>query len=140
MNTGTTTIFCENIVYTPQQVGSVGNFPVFAFPDIFMPAIEDIFSKKTAEKEEIEESVSPVDVKILELSKKYFEENKASLLKKYKGKYIAILNNRVIGSGKDFSKLAQKVYDKYGYQTVYMPFVEVKKKIFKIPSPRIKIS
>lgn len=138
MSTATTTIFCENIIYTPQQVGSVGSFPVFAFPDVFMPAIEDIFSKKTAEKEEIEEFVRPVDINILELSKKYFEENKASLLKKYKGKYIAILNNRVIGSDKDFSKLAQRVYKKYGYQTVYMPFVEVKKKIFKIPSPRIK--
>lgn len=140
MNTGTTTIFCENIVYTPQQVGSVGNFPVFAFPAIFMPAIEDIFSKKTAEKEEIEEFVGPSDVRILEFSKRYFEENKASLLTKYEGKYVAILNNRVIGSDKDFSKLAQRIYKKHGYQTVYMPFVEVKKKIFKIPSPRIKIS
>ena len=140
MNTETTTIFCENIVWTPQQVDSVDNFPVFAFPDIFMPDIEDVFSRKTAEKEEIEEFVSPGDVRILELSKRYFEENKASLLTKYKGKYVAILNDRVIGSGRNFSKLAQRVYRKHGYQTVYMPFVEVKKRIFKIPSPRIKIS
>jgi len=140
MNTGTTTTFCENIVWAPQQVGSVDNLPVFAFPGVSMPYIEDVFSKKTAQKEEIEEFVGPGDVRILEFSKRYFEENKASLLTKYKGKYVAILNNRVIGSHKDFSKLAQRVYKKHGYQTVYMPFVEVKKKIFKIPSPIIKIS
>ena len=140
MNTEATTILCENIVCTAQLVGSVDSFPVFAFPGIRKPDIEDVFSRKTAEKEEIEEFASPGDVEILEFSKRYFDENKASLLTKYEGKYVAILNNRVIGSDKDFSKLAQRIYKKHGYQTVYMPFVEVKKKIFKIPSPRIKIS
>jgi hypothetical protein len=138
MNTAETSIISRNIIYDPQQVGSVGSIPIFAFPGVYMPTIEDSFIEKT-EKLEVEKPVIPEDINVLELAQKYYKENIESLLRKYEGKYIAILNNKVIGSGKDFSKLAQRVYRKYGYQTIYMPFVEAKKKIVKIPSPRIKI-
>jgi len=138
MNTAETSIISRNIIYAPQQVGSVGSIPIFAFPGVYMPTIEDLFIEKT-EKLEVEKPVIPEDINVLELAQKYYKENIESLLRKYEGKYIAILNNKVIGSGKDFSKLAQRVYRKYGYQTIYMPFVEAKKKIVKIPSPRIKI-
>jgi len=74
---------------------------------------------------------------ILGLAKKYFEENKKNLLKKYQGKYIAILNNQVIDSDRDFSRLAARVYKVYGYQTIYMPLVDGKKIVMKIPSPRV---
>lgn len=76
---------------------------------------------------------------ILSLAKKFYEENKGILSKKYGGKYIAILNNKVVGSDNDFSELAERVYKKYGYQTIYMPFVNIKEKVARIPSPRIKI-
>lgn len=138
MNTAETSILNENIIYDPQQVGSVGNIPIFAFPGVYMPTIKDLFREKTEELE-VEKPVIPEDINVLELAQKYYKEHIESLLRKYEGKYIAILNNKVIGSGKDFSKLAQRVYRKYGYQTIYMPFVEAKKKIVKIPSPRIKI-
>ncbi len=137
MNTAETSILSENII-SPQQVGSVGSIPIFVFTVVPMPTIEDWFREKTEELE-IEKPVIPEDINVLELAQKYYEEHKESLLIKYKGRYIAILNNKVIGSGKDFSKLAQRVYKKYGYQTIYMPFVEAKKNIVKIPSPRIKI-
>jgi hypothetical protein len=138
MNTAETSILSENIIYTPQQVGSVGSIPIVAFPGVDMPTIEDLFREKT-EEVEVEKPVIPEDINMLELAQKYYEEHRESLLRKYEGRYIAILNNKVIGSGKNFSKLAQRVYKKYGYQTIYMPFVEAKKKIVKIPSPRIKI-
>lgn len=77
------------------------------------------------------------DAKVLELGKRYFEANKKDLLKKYQNKYIAILNDKVVGSDKDFSKLAERIYKKFGYQTIYMPFVSEQKRIVKIPSPRI---
>ena len=139
MNAAETLIFSENIVYTSQQVGSVGSITIFTFPGVYMPTIEDVSREKTEELE-IEKPFIPEDINVLELAQKYYEEHKESLFRKYEGKYIAILNNKVIGSDKDFPKLAQRVYKKYGYQTIYMPFVEVKKKIFKIPSPIIKIS
>jgi len=102
-----------------------------------MPIIEDIFRSGT-EEVEVEKFI-PSQKNVLELSKKYYEKHKESLLKKYKCKYIAILNNKVIGSGKDFSRLAQRIYKKYGYQTIYMPFVDAREKVVRIPSPMIKI-
>lgn len=139
MNTAIITVFNENIIYTPQQVGSVGSFPIFAFPNLSIPIIENIFSKKTVEEQKIEWPNVSLDINMLELSKKYFEKHKANLIKRYKSKYIAISNNKVVGSDKDFSKLAQRIYKKYGYQTIYMPFVEEKEEIVKIPSPRTRI-
>ena len=138
MNTANTSIVNENIVYSPQQVGSVGSFPIFAFPGIDIPSIDNIFRIGT-EKLEIEKMSIPQDIDILELAKKFYLTHKETLLKKYRGKYIAILNNKVIGSDKDFSKLAQRVYAKYGYQTIYMPFVDIKEKVVKVPSPEIKV-
>lgn len=137
MNTAETSILGEK-TYISQQVGSIGSIPIFTFPGVSMPTIEDVHRKKTGELE-IEKPVIPEDINVLELAQKYYEEHEERLLRKYEGRYIAILNDKVIGSGKDFSKLAQRVYKKYGYQTIYMPFVEAKKKIVKIPSPRIKI-
>ena len=137
MNESTNTIVSENIILSPQQTGTVGRFPIYVFPGLVMPTIEDIFRKKTEELEA--EKEAPADDKtILELGKKYFEANKKNLLKKYQNKYIAILNDKIVGSDKDFSKLAERVYKKFGYQTIYMPFVSTQKRIVKIPSPRIR--
>ena len=135
MNTADTSILSENIIYAPQKVGTVGNIPIFAFPGVYMPTIEDLFRKKT---EELEAEKPPIlkDINVLELAKKYYDEHKESLLRKYKGKYVAIFNNKVVGSDKDFSKLAHRIYKKYGYQTIYMPFVEAEKKIVRVPSPQ----
>lgn len=138
MNTADTSILSENIV-RPQQVGTVGSVPIFAFPGVSMPTIEDLFEKKTGELQ-AEKPVIPEDINVLELAQKYYQEHKESLLGKYKGKYIAILDNKVVGSDKDFSKLAQRIYKKYGYRTIYMPLVEAKRKTVRIPSPRIRIS
>ena len=129
----------ENAIYTLQQVGSVGSIPIFTVPDFFIPMIEDIFSMKTSEEQNIEDLTTPLDIDIFEMSKEYYKENKNELFKKYKGKHIAIINNRVVGSDKDFSKLAQRIYKKYGYQTIYMPFVEEKEEIVEIPSPSVRI-
>ena len=136
MNTVETSILSGDLIYTTQQVGSVGNIPIFTFPGVDMP-IEDFFIKNT-EVIELEQPVVLEDINVLELAQKHYKEHKENLLRKYKSKYIAILNNKVVGSGKDFSKLAQRVYKKYGYQTIYMPFVDIKEKVVRIPSPRIK--
>jgi cyclopropane fatty-acyl-phospholipid synthase-like methyltransferase len=136
MNESTNTIVSENIILSPQQTGTVGSFPIYVFPGLVMPTMEDIFRKKTEELE-AERELPADDKTILELGKKYFEANKKGLLKKYQNKYIAILNNKVVGSDKDFSRLAERVYKKFGYQTIYMPFVSEQKRTVKIPSPRI---
>lgn len=136
MNETTSLIVSENVILSPQQTGIVGSFPIYVFPGLEMPTIENIFRKKTEELEAKREILLD-DKTILELGKKYFEANKKDLLKRYKNKYIAILNNKVVGSDKDFSRLAERIYKKFGYQTIYIPFVSEQKRIVKIPSPRI---
>jgi len=135
MNTANTEI---SRVLTAQQMRPLfGNIPFFTFPGIDMPTIDIIHSK--TENLETEKLKIPQEIDIIELAKRFYLDHKDILLKKYKGKYIAILNNKVIGLDRDFSKLAQRIYKKYGYQTIYMPFVDTKEKVVKIPSPRIKI-
>lgn len=138
MNTANTSIQNWNIVLSPREIGTVGNCPIFALPWVEMPKIEDPFTKKTV-KAAISKPVFPKDIDIFEQAKKYYLDNKEKLLKTYQGKYIAILNNRVVGSDKDFSKLAQRVYKRFGYQTIYMPLVEKEERIAEVPTPLIKI-
>jgi len=134
-----TRILNENITYSfpPDLI-----LPTVVFqPEVELPSIwpfGELFEKKTAELTESKPFVLP-EHEILIMAKKYYVENREALLKKYQGKYIAIFNNKVIDSGKNFSKLATRVYKNYGYQTIYMPFVTAKEKVVKIPSPRIKI-
>ena len=70
-------------------------------------------------------------------AKKYFQENTAQILGKYKGEFIAILDNAVADHDTEFSELAKRVYEKFGYQTIYMPFVESETRILKMSSPRV---
>lgn len=133
-----TKVLESNITYNfPQDF----LLPTVDFPqelELVVLPLENLFEKKTAEQTTIRPFVL-AEEEILRLAKRYCEENKEALLKKYKGKYIAILNNKLIGSDKDFSKLAQRVYKKYGYQTIYMPFVNTEERVVKIPSPRVRI-
>ena len=130
-----TAIISENAIYTLQQVGSIGSVPIFAFPDFSIPMIEDIFSKKTSEEQKIEELTTPLDMDMFEISKEYYKENKNELLKKYKGKNIAIIGKEVVDSDKDFPELIKRVYKKYGYENIFMPYVDKKERIAIMPSP-----
>jgi len=139
MTTVDTKILSGNITYNFPQGLLLPTVDFQQEPELHVVPYENLFEKKTSEQATVRPFVL-AEEEILKLAKRYYEENKETLLKKYKGKYIAILNNKVIGSDKDFSKIAKRAYKKYGYQTIYMPFVEAKEKIVKIPSPRIRIS
>jgi hypothetical protein len=58
----------------------------------------------------------------------YFEANKASLLSQFEDKYIAILENRVIDSDDEYSPLAERVFEKYGPESIYIPRVQKAKR------------
>ncbi|GEM_PF-1919196 len=133
-----TKILSGNITYNFPQDFLLPTVDFPQEPEFDVLPFESLFEKKTPEQPMFKLFIL-AEEEILRLAKRYYEENKETLLEKYKGKYIAIHNNKVIGSDKDFSKLAQRVYKKYGYQTIYMPFVDAKEKVVKIPSPRIKI-
>lgn len=74
---------------------------------------------------------------VFEEGRQYFEEQKASLLQQFGGKYIAIIDNKVVDSDLDFGQLATRVYRQFGYKAIYMPFVCEKPRVLRIPSPRI---
>jgi hypothetical protein len=71
-------------------------------------------------------------------AKRYFEENKPELLKRYQGMFIAILDDSVVDCDKEFCRLAERVYERFGYQTVFMPLVQERREPVRIPSPRVQ--
>ena len=66
---------------------------------------------------------------------RYFKENLQELLSKYRGKYVAIVNRRVVDADKDFSALARRVFDRYGCRDILMPKVTEKEEVVHIPTP-----
>jgi len=83
------------------------------------------------------ESSQPMDDMKFREARKYFQENKAEILGKYRGMFVAILGDSVADHDKEFSALAKRVYEKFGYQAIYMPFVQSEHGVLRIPSPRV---
>lgn len=71
-----------------------------------------------------------------EKGKEYYEKYKEFMTRKYNGEYIAIWDNEVIDHDTSFSELAQRVYKKLGYVSIYMPFVTSKRRVLRFESPR----
>lgn len=83
------------------------------------------------------EGSQPTDYVKFQEAKRYFQENRAQILEKYRGNFIAIFDNTVVDHDRNFSELAKRVYEKFGYQTIYIPFVESEPAVLRIPSPRV---
>lgn len=67
----------------------------------------------------------------------WFEKNRAKLLKRYEGEYIAIIKRKVVDHDREFSALARRVYDRYGVRSICMPQVVPGDRVVNIPSPRV---
>ena len=83
------------------------------------------------------EGSQPMDDTKFQEARKYFQENRPEILGKYRGLFVAVLDNSVVDHDKDFSALAKRVYEKFGYQAIYMPFVQSEPAVLRIPSPRV---
>lgn len=60
------------------------------------------------------------------------------LLATHRGKYVAIHNEQVVGSGDDIVTVAMDVYWKHGHVPIYVDLVtDEPTKPIRIPSPRI---
>ncbi len=68
--------------------------------------------------------------------RRFIAANKAHIWNVYSGRYIAILGTSVLDSDTDFSALAERVYERFGYRRIFMPFVGTHK-VYRIPSPRL---
>lgn len=67
---------------------------------------------------------------------RFYKEHFHQLLSMYEGKFIALVAGQVVDSDVDFSRLAERVYAKFGYRDIFMPKVE-EPRVISMPSPRL---
>jgi len=93
---------------------------------------EALESFLTSARDEPAADVSPIAKDLA-----WYEVNKAKLLRRYGGEYVAIVNRRVVDHDKEFGPLAQRVYKRYGVRSIAMPKVVPGDEVVNIPSPQI---
>lgn len=69
----------------------------------------------------------------------WYQSNRSKLLQRYQGEYVAIVNGAVVDHDRDFSALAKRVFDRFGYRSIYMPRVQREEAVVRIRSPRIRV-
>lgn len=67
----------------------------------------------------------------------WYRSQRARLLRRYRGEYIAIIDQRVVDHGHDFSAVAPRVFRRFGNRSVYMPLVQAAEASVRVRSPRI---
>ena len=61
-----------------------------------------------------------------------------SLLKDYRNQYVAIHEEKMVGSGESIIEVAKRAYKEFGYQPIYVDLVtDEPQRPIRIPSPRI---
>ena len=62
----------------------------------------------------------------------------SQLLPRYEGKYVAVLNGQVVDSDTDERALVQRVYQKFGYQPMYVQLVTLGSlPVYRLMSPQV---
>ena len=79
-----------------------------------------------------------VDLKPLQKERRHFESIRSELRKdqKYNEQYVAILDNKIIGYGKNGAKLAIQMYEKHGYVPILIE--KINEDIKYTTSPRVE--
>lgn len=67
---------------------------------------------------------------------RWFEGHRATLLRRYEGQYVAIVDGKVVGHDADFGALADRVFARYGKRPVFMPRCVRGEREVVIRSPR----
>jgi antitoxin (DNA-binding transcriptional repressor) of toxin-antitoxin stability system len=73
----------------------------------------------------------------LQKEREAFHRLRDQLLKTHRGQFVAVLDGQVVDSDVDNCKLAQRVYNKFGYVPIYIQRVEEKPTVYDIPSPEV---
>jgi hypothetical protein len=66
----------------------------------------------------------------------WYRQERAKLLRRYRGEYVAIVDMTVVDHGREFSALATRVFTRFGNRNVYMPRVQSSEPVARIRSPR----
>ena len=72
----------------------------------------------------------------LERDMAWYLKHQATLLRRYRGEYVAIVGAAVVDHGSEFSALAGRVFARFGNRNVYMPRVQAAEQVARIRSPR----
>jgi len=56
---------------------------------------------------------------------------------RYKGKYVAFFQGTLVGCDEDKGKLAESLYEKYGYVPIYIDRVAIGERHVEVPSPEL---
>ena len=72
----------------------------------------------------------------LDLGMDWYAKNRSRLVRQYDGKYVAILDGRVIDHDRDFEALAARVFKRVGVRSVFMPRVQAGERPVQVRSPR----
>jgi hypothetical protein len=67
----------------------------------------------------------------------WYRHRRQRLLKRYRGNYLAIIDESIVDHGPDFSALATRVFRRFGNRSVYMPLVKPDEPAARIRSPRV---
>ena len=73
----------------------------------------------------------------LDESAHWYEANKARLLRRYRGRWLAIVGKEVLDSDADWEALAERMIARLGATPFFMPRVEPEERIARLRSPRV---
>jgi len=68
----------------------------------------------------------------------WYQRNRSKLLQRYRGEYVAIVDRAVVDHDRDFNALAERVFGRFGYRSIYMPRVQREEVVVRIRSPRLR--
>ncbi len=67
--------------------------------------------------------------RLFEVERGFVSQNWERLKAEYGGRYIAVLETSVLDSDAHFSPLAERVYRRFGYKRILMPFIGESRRI-----------
>lgn len=73
----------------------------------------------------------------LQAEKAWYEAHKKDLVRRYRGQYVAIVDQRVVDHDKAFGPLAHRAFSRFGVRPIFMPRCLDGDRVASLPSPRI---
>jgi hypothetical protein len=82
--------------------------------------------------------VGPSAEDALAANEQAFQRQRAELLRRYEGEYVALRAGRVVAHGPDDEELARRLFADSGDQPFYIAKVEQTPTIHELPSPELE--
>jgi hypothetical protein len=80
----------------------------------------------------------PAAEQLLVAEEQAFRRQRAKLLRRYEGQYVAFHQGRVVGHGPDDEELARQLFADLGDQPFYIARVEREPTVHELPSPELE--